>query len=128
MMTVWSGSLWAFRKRCTQGRRKMKSSRGATRCRGGYRIYEGGGGGGGGGGAPYIKRCGRQCIEALISLCEARKKFSPSFFTSQDGLSWHLCALHCKFQIRGLQVPWPRTAMSFFLAQISLTNVIPYGA
>ena len=32
-----------------QGRRKMKSSRGATRCRGGYRIYERGGGGGGGG-------------------------------------------------------------------------------
>ena len=32
-----------------QGRRKMKSSRGATRSKGGYRIYERGGGGGGGG-------------------------------------------------------------------------------
>ena len=34
----------------------------------------------------------------LISPREARF-FSPSFFTSQDGLSWHLRALHCKFQM-----------------------------
>ena len=26
----------------------------------------------------------------------AGKKFSPSFFTYQDGLSWHFCASHCK--------------------------------
>ena len=26
------------------------------------------------------------------------KCFSPSFFSYQDGLSWHLRALHCKFR------------------------------
>jgi len=25
-----------------------------------------------------------------------KKKFSPSFFTYQDGLLWHFCASHCK--------------------------------
>ena len=64
------------------------------------------------GGALYIKRCRRQCIEAPRG-----KNFSPSFFTSQDGLSWHLRAF-------ALQVAGPRAAMSFFLGQISLTNVI----
>ena len=51
--------------------------------------------GGGGGGVLYIKRCRRQWRGNF---------FLPSFFTSQDGLSWHLCALHCKL-VRGLQVP-----------------------
>jgi len=34
-----------------------------------------------------------------VRQCVARKIFSPSFFTYQDGLSWHLHALHCKFQM-----------------------------
>jgi len=25
-----------------------------------------------------------------------REKFLPSFFSYQDGLSWHLCTSHCK--------------------------------
>ena len=50
------------------------------------------------------------------------KIFQPSFFSYQDGLSWHLRALHCKFQMyedcrsRGRHV--------LLLAQISLTNVM----
>ena len=62
--------------------------------RGGYRIYERGA-------LYYIKRCRRQCIEARSADQSARSRgkfFSPSFFTSQNGLSWHLRALHCKFQ------------------------------
>ena len=30
---------------------------------------------------------------------QSAEKFLPSLFTSQDGLSWHLHALHCKFQM-----------------------------
>ena len=36
---------------------------------------------------------------ALISPREAREKFSPLFFSYQGGLSWHLRALHSKFQM-----------------------------
>ena len=39
----------------------------------------------------------------LISLREARKIFSPSLFSYQDGLSWHLRALYCK-----LETPAPK--------------------
>ena len=64
--------------------------------RGGHRIYErGGGGGGGGGGGHYILNAA------------GGSAFSPSFFTSQDGLLWHLRALHCFPDVRGLQVPGP---------------------
>ena len=59
---------------------------------------KGGGGGGGGGG----HCCRRQCIEARRADQSARsveKKNLPSIFTSQDGLSWHLRVLHCKFQM-----------------------------
>ena len=31
-----------------------------------------------------------------IILREVQKKFSPSFFSYQDELSWHLDASHCK--------------------------------
>ena len=78
----------------------------------------------------FMKRGGHYILNvaawrrvAPISPREARKKFfAPSFFTSQDGLSWHLRALHCKS--RCTRFAGPRAAMSFFLAQISLTNVI----
>ena len=77
--------------------------------RGGGTYLQLGGGGGGGGGARNITRCRRQCIH-----------FSPSFFSYQDGLSWHLRAFALQIpDVRGLQA-----AMCFFLAQISLTNVI----
>ena len=36
------------------------------------------------------KGSGYQCI-VLISLRKAQEKFSPSFVSYQDGLSWHLC-------------------------------------
>ena len=43
------------------------------------------------------------------------KKFSPSFFTYQDGLSWHLRAFALQVpDVRGLQVPGPPCA-SFLL-------------
>ena len=34
-----------------------------------------------------------------ISPREARKNFFAFIFSYQDGLSWHLRALHCKFQM-----------------------------
>ena len=43
----------------------------------------------------------RQCIEVCSADQSARSAeiFFASFFTSQDGLSWHLHALHYKFQM-----------------------------
>jgi len=55
--------------------------------RGGYRILLRGG--------PGIL----QRRVAPSSPREAREKFSPSFSSCQDGLSWHLCGLHRKFQM-----------------------------
>ena len=40
----------------------------------------------------------QRCV-VMISLREAWKTISPLFFSYQDGLSWHLRALHCKFQM-----------------------------
>ena len=56
----------------------------------------GGGGGGGGGANSTIARCRRQCTEARSADQSARsaENFSPSFFSYQDGLSWHLRALY----------------------------------
>ena len=59
---------------------------------------KGGGGGGGGGGTAARGNALRRV--GLISPHEAwREKNLPSIFTSQDGLSWHLRVLHCKFQM-----------------------------
>ena len=55
------------------------------------------GGGGGGGGRIYITCCQRQCIK--VRSASHRKTFLPSYFSYHDGLSWHLRALHCKFQM-----------------------------
>ena len=46
-------------------------------------------------------RCRRQCIEARSAdqSAEARKKIFAFFFSYQEGLSWHLRALYCAFQM-----------------------------
>ena len=50
--------------------------------------------------------------------------FSPSFFSYQDGLSWHLRAFALQVpDVRGLQVPGPPCA-SFLLKFRSRLNVI----
>ena len=69
----------------------------------------GGGGVGGGlsGGSRILERgffyslpkVAAQRRVVLISPREARKIFSPLFFSYQGGLSWHLRALHSKFQM-----------------------------
>ena len=85
----------------------------------------GGGGGGGGGGAPYIKRCRRQCIETRSGDQSARS--AEIFFCLHFSLlrmgSRGTFAL-CTASSRCTRIAGPRAAMSFFLAQISLTNVI----
>ena len=53
-----------------------------------------------GGGALYITRCRRQCIEARSA--DQSERSVETFFhlhSYRDGLSWHLRALHCKFQM-----------------------------
>ena len=62
-------------------------------------------GGGGGGANSTIARCRRQCIVVCSGNESAQsvEKSSPSFFSNQDGLSWHLHALHCK-----LETPAPK--------------------
>ena len=37
--------------------------------------------------------------DAIIIVREGLAFFPPSFFSYQDGLLWHLRALHCKFQV-----------------------------
>ena len=88
--------------------------------RGGYRIYERG--------APYIKCCRRKCIEACSADQSARS--AEIFFRLHFSLlrmgSCGTFAL-CTASSRCTRIAGPRPAratMSFFLAQISLTNVI----
>ena len=57
-----------------------------------------------------LKAAAQRCV-VLISPREARKNFSPLFFSYQGGLSWHLRALHSKFpDVKGLQDPGPPCA------------------
>ena len=74
-----------------------------------------------GGGAPYMKRCRRQCIEARSAYQSARsaEKFFRLHFSLLRMGSRGTFALCTARRIAG-----HRAAMSFFLAQISLTNVI----
>ena len=86
---------------------------------------KGGGGGGGGGGVPYIKRCQRQCIEvrsADQSVQSAEIFFRLHFSLLRMGS--HGTFALCTASSRCTRIAGPRAAMSFFLAQISLTNVI----
>ena len=47
----------------------------------------------------------------LLSPREVRKKFSPLFFTYQDGLSWHIRAFCTAVpDVKGLQDPGPPCA------------------
>ena len=90
-------------------------------------FMKGGGGGGGGGGALYIKRWRRQCIEARSADQSARsagKNFRLHFSLLRMG-SRGTFAL-CIASSRCTRIAGPRAAMSFFLAQISLTNVNTY--
>ena len=87
-------------------------------CRGGYRIYERGG-------ALYIKRCRRQCIEvrsADQSAQSAEKFFRLHFSLLRMGS--HGTFVLCTASSRCTRIAGPRAAVSFFLGQISLTNVI----
>ena len=85
-------------------------------------LMKGGGGGGGGG---TIKRCRRQCIEVRSADQSARSV--EIFFRLHISLprmgSRGTFAL-CTASSRCTRIAGPRAAMSFFLAQILLTNVI----
>ena len=61
-------------------------------------------------------------LEAVNRGTSPRNFFHLHFSVSyQDGLSWYLRALHCKFQV--YKDCRPGATMCFFLAQISLTSV-----
>ena len=77
------------------------------------------------GGALYIKRCRRQCIEACSadqSAQSAEKVFHLHFSLLRMGS--HGTFALCTASSRCTRIAGPRAAMSFFLAQILLTNVI----
>ena len=89
------------------------------RRRGGYRIYERGG--------TIYKRCRRQCIEARSADQSARsteKFFRLHFLLLRMGAGSRGTFALCTASSRCTRIAGPRAAMSFFLAQISLTNVI----
>ena len=82
---------------------------------------------GGGGEALYIKRCRRQCIEVCSddqSARSAEKIFRLHFSLLRMGS--HGTFALCIASSRCTRIAGPRAAMSFFLAQISLTNVNTY--
>ena len=61
-----------------------------------------------------IACCQRQCIEvcsANQSAQSAEKKISPSSFSYQGGLSWHLCALGHQDNLCTLYIDLPRFSL-----------------
>jgi len=58
----------------------------------------------------------------------AQKNFSPSFFSYQVGLSWHLRALHCKFQTYKDRCSWETRRTVPTTAHKSLLNFKTGGA
>jgi len=57
---------------------------------------------------------------------EARKNFSPSFFSYQDGLLWHLRTLHCKQPLL-IKVSWRAWHCWFALRTRSIDYIGPHG-